>query len=510
MVETALIPDLSALFSHFAAEALLCAAIPIILVVDLFTKRDKQQMVAFLGTAFLALAFAAALIQPASSSVILTKALRADGLAKVFRIVAIGTGLLAAIAALRGNDVRSGRLEFFVCLLGAVVGACLTAAANDLIMLYLAIETLSICGYLLAGFKKDDPKGAEAAVKYVIFGAVASGAMLYGLTLMYGFAGTATIASYEPGVASLQAVAGKASASPLFLVSSVLVFAGLAYKIAVAPFQFWCPDVYEGSPTSVAAFLAVASKGAGIAAALRLIAAMTGGGRDFTQALAEHNEAFRGLLLILGVATMTIANAVALRQRDSKRILAYSAIAHAGVLLLGIAVTTPSGASAVVFYMVTYLFMTFGAFYLVALLEREMGGRTDLDAFNGLGYRAPALAACMTIFLLGLTGLPPTSGFPAKFFVYREVFAYAGASGSKLFFWGGIIGLANTVVALGYYSRFIRAMYLADRDQVPQGELAVAGVDTGLTLALSVPVLVLGLFFGGLYDIAVGFSRGVF
>jgi len=519
-----LIPDLSALFTHFMAETLLCVSIPLIIVVDLLAKRaNREKAASVVALAFLVTAFFAAVIQPSSATALLPKATDAggsvifggtligDGLAKAFSILAIGTGVLAAAAALRGNDVRTARTEFFVCLIGAVVGACLTAAANDLAMLYLAVETLSISGYLLAGFKKDDPRSSEAAIKYVIFGAVSSAVMLYGMTLLYGFAGTATIATPAgTDIASLHSVAQKAAASPLFLVASVMVFAGLAYKIAVAPFQFWCPDVYQGAPTSVAAFLAVAAKGAGIAAALRLVSAMTGGGVDLTEALARHNELLRSMLVVIAVATMTIANAVALRQQNSKRLLAYSAIAHAGVLLLGIAVTSDAGATAVVFYMFVYLFMTFGAFYMVSLVETETNGRTDLDAFEGLGFRSPMIAACMAICLVGLTGLPPTAGFPAKFLIFKEVFAYAGAHDSPVFFWGGVLGLANTVVALGYYSRFLKIMYLCDRERMPKAGLSFAGIDVGLTVALTLPVLVLGIFFAGLYDLAIGLARGVF
>ena len=505
-----MIPDLSALLTHFLAETILCASIPVIIVADLFAKRaGRERMASTLGLGALMLAFVAVLWQSYSSEVLLTKTLRADGLAKAFRILAIGTGALAAVAALRGNDVRTARTEFFVLLIGAVVGACFTAAANDLAMLYLSIETLSICGYLLAGFKKSDPKGSEAALKYVIFGAVSSGLMLYGMTILYGFAGSATIMSVPGGGTSIQEVASAAAASPLFVVSAVLVFAGLAYKIAAVPFQFWCPDVYQGAPTSVAAFLAVAAKGAGLAAAIRMVAALTDGGRDLTAALEGSNETLRTVLLIMAVSTMTIGNVIALRQDNSKRLLAYSAIAHAGNLLLGLAVTSAAGATAVVFYMVIYLFMTLGAFFIVALVETRTG-RTDVDAFEGLGFRAPLLAACMATCLIGLTGLPPTAGFPAKFFVFQEVFAFAGRTGSTLFFWGGVIGLANSVIALAYYTRFLKVMYLCDRERMPKGEVAVAGIDRGLVLAITAPVLVLGIFFSGLYDMALGMARGIF
>jgi NADH-quinone oxidoreductase subunit N len=503
-----MIPDLSALFSHFLAETILCVSVPILLLADLFAGKERRDRVTgVLGLAALMVAFAAAFLQPSGADVILTKTLRADGLAKAFRLLALGTGVLAGFQALRGGDVRRSRTEFFVLLIGAVLGACLTAAANDLVLLYVAIETLSICGYLLAGFKKGDPKGSEAALKYIIFGAVSSGAMLYGMSLLYGFAGTATIAG--TGGDSLQAAAGAASGSPLFLISIVLVFAGLAYKIAAAPFQFWCPDVYEGAPTSVAAFLAVASKGAGFAAALRFVGAVTNGGAGITETLAANNETLQSILMLVALVTMTLGNVAALRQKDSKRLLAYSAIAHAGYLLLGLSVLQDAGATAVVFYLAVYLFMTLGAFFVVSLVERETG-RTDIDAFEGLGFRAPFLAVCMAVFMIALTGLPPTGGFWAKVFLFREVFNHAGATSNELFFWGGVIGLLNAVVSLAYYARFLKVMYLCDRERMPKGALAIGGVDKGLTFVLTVPVLVLGIIYAGLYIRAEDLTRGLF
>ncbi|MGH7162489.1 MAG: NADH-quinone oxidoreductase subunit N, partial [Planctomycetota bacterium] len=350
------IPDLAPLLQSFGAEAVLSLAIPAILLADLFAGRARREAVAG-AVAVLALvaAFLLALAQPASEGAVLTRLLRADGLAKAFRVVAIATGMIGAVAALRGGDASRGRTEFFVMLLGAVLGACLTAAANDMALLYLAFETLSIGGYLLAGFKRRDAQASEAAMKYVLFGAISSGMMVYGLSLLYGFAGT-TLLTTPPGQewASLQSAAGAAAGSPAFLVAIVLVFAGLAYKVAAVPFQFWCPDVYQGAPTAVAGFLAVAAKGAGFAVVLRFVAAVTGGGRPVTDALASSNDTLRLVLVVMSVATMTFGNVAALRQASAKRLLAYSAIAHAGYLLMGVSVTSGAGAAAILFYMGVY------------------------------------------------------------------------------------------------------------------------------------------------------------
>jgi len=502
--------DLGPFFGHFLAEIVMILAIPAILLVDLKVGRERRdEWAARIGLSALCAAFFLALLQPTTGRGV-ADVFVGDGLAKIFRLIAIATGMVAALATLRADGPSRGRTEFFVLLLGAVTGACFTAAANDMAVLYLSVETLSIAGYLLAGIKKDDPQGSEAAMKYVVFGAVSSGFMLFGLSLLYGFAGTCQIAPVSGAEgASLQQVAASASGSPAFLVAMLMVMAGLAYKIAAAPFQFWCPDVYQGAPTAVAAFLAVASKGAGFAAVIRIVSAVTWGDGVIPDELAANNEVFRMLLALMATVTIVVGNVAALRQQNSKRLLAYSAIAHAGYLLLGVAVASDAGASAVVTYMVIYGFMTIGAFYLVALVERQTG-RTDVDAFEGLGYRAPLLAACMFIFLVSLTGLPPTAGFVGKFFIFKELFAYAGETGSDLFFWCGVIGLLNTPIGLYYYMRFAKVMYLCDKDRVPaEGSVAFAGLDKILIVSVAVPVIVLGLFFGGLLQFAQEATAGV-
>jgi len=502
--------SLGGLFRHFMAETVLVLAIPLILLVDLKVGPDRRDDTSSkIGLLALCAAFFLALFQSAPGGEDVAGLFRADGLAQIFRVIAIATGMVAAVLTLRSRSIARGRTEFFVLLIGAVLGACLTASANDLAVLYLAVETLSICGYLLAGIKKEDLQGSEAAMKYVIFGAVSSCVMLYGLSLLYGFAGTCVI-SAPAGEPSLMHAASGASGSPAFLIAIIMTLAGFAYKIAAAPFQFWCPDVYEGAPTPVAAFLAVASKGAGFAAILRIAAAVTGDGGSVSAQLAENSEHFRAVVLLMGVTTITLGNVAALRQNNSKRLLAYSAIAHAGYLLLGVAVTSDAGASAVIFYMIVYLFMTLGAFYLVGIVERDTK-RTDVDAFEGLGYRSPWLAACMFLFLVSLTGLPPTAGFVGKFFIFKEVFAYSAAHGSDLFFWCGLIGLLNAPIGLFYYMRFAKVMYLCDQSRIPEGTtIRFAGLDKGLVYAVAFPVLVLGIFFSGLVGLAADAARGIF
>jgi len=510
------IPDLSGLLDHFLAEVVLCLAIPVILVVDLIVRKENREKTAGTLALFALLsAFILACMQSTGESIIVTKMLRADGLAKAFRIIALGAGCVAAWFAVRGGDLRGrGHAEFYVLLIGAVAGACLTAAANDMAMLYLAIETLSICGYLLAGFKRNDPLSAEAAMKYVIFGAVASGMMLYGFSLLYGFGGTSVLTTV-PGSGigrSLEAAALTSAGEPAFLVAVVMVFAGLAYKVAAFPFQFWCPDVYQGAPTSVAAFLAVASKGAGFAALLRVVSAATAGGAANTEMILSANETLKIVLVVMALITMTLGNVAALRQQNAKRLLAYSSIAHAGYLLLGVAVCTDAAAAAIVFYMFVYLFMTLTAFFTVSMVERETG-RGDIDAFEGLGFRSPLFAGCLLVCLLALTGLPPTGGFVGKFFLFKEVFALSGSGSANgmFFFWAGVIGLLNSVISLAYYMRFVKVMYLGKRTEGPG--LALAPMDTGVLVGLTVPVLLLG--FAGfvitpLYEVAQRLAEGIF
>jgi proton-translocating NADH-quinone oxidoreductase chain N len=340
------------------------------------------------------------------------------------------------LAAERLLPQRQGFGEFFVLLIFFVLALSLMASAGDLIVFYLAFELSSICGYLLASWLRDDPKSAEAGLKYFVYGAAASGVMLYGLSLLYGIAGTLHIGQLADALAM--------NGGYLGVVAAGLVLVGIGYKIAMCPFHWWAPDVYEGAPTPVTAFLSVGPKIAGFALLIRLLNPLT----------ATSPNAWLPALGVLCAATMFTGNLLAIRQSNIKRMLAYSSIAHAGYLLIGVTVATtdPVGLQAVLVYAVAYLFMNMGAFAVATYVEQETGSSL-LSGFTGLSQRAPLMALAMVVFLLSLVGVPPTAGFVGKLMLFAAAIKTTG------FAWLAILGIINSVVSVYYYMNVVREMY---------------------------------------------------
>jgi NADH-quinone oxidoreductase subunit N len=331
-------------------------------------------------------------------------------------------------------------------------------------------------------------------MKYVLFGAVSSGLMLYGLSLLFGLAGGTSLESLRT------AIHNGAGSQPAFVVAAILVFAGFAFKISAVPFHFWAPDVYQGAPAAVAGFLAVASKAAGFAALVRVVAA-TGPGPG---AVPAHTGFLPGgamftLLAVAAIVTMTVGNVAAVRQRDVKRLLAYSSIAHAGYMLMALSVFTGTAVQALVFYLVTYLFMNLAAFLIAGIVARETG-TSHVSALRGLGYRNPALAVALAIVLVSLTGLPPTFGFVGKLALFYAVFEQG-------YTWLGVIGLVNGAISLYYYFLLVRSMYLEDEGTGAPAPSAVrtTAADMALTAVLVVPVVAFFVWWSPLYE----WMRGV-
>jgi NADH-quinone oxidoreductase subunit N len=387
-------------------------------------------------------------------------------------------------------DAQKGIGEFYVLLLSVALGLDMMAMSRNLLMIYLSLELVSVISFVLAGYAIDDKKSSEAALKYVIFGGVASGIMLYGMSWIFGLCRSLNLADIHQRVVALSAAQGKVP--EVVFVAVVCMLAGFGYKVSAAPFHMWTPDVYEGAPTPVTAFLSVGPKTAGFAILLRF----------FADALAAHDGAGGAVAApwtvvggVLAMATMTVGNLSALGQDNVKRMLAYSSIAHAGYMLLGFCVFSDAGTAAVLFYMAAYCLMNLGAFLVVMAVAERSGGDENISAFAGLGTRSPVLAICMTIFLLSLTGLPPFAGFVGKFYLFASL-VRAGGSWN----WGiAIIAVVNSVVSLFYYARVLKAMYL-----VPAPEkaaiLRVRPAYGATTLALAVPTIALGVYWGPVYD----------
>lgn len=326
--------------------------------------------------------------------------------------------------------------EFYVLILIATLGAMLLAGASDLIMVFVALETLSISSYVLCGYTKKDRLSNEAALKYLIFGAASTAVMLFGFSLLYGITGQTNLFDI------VQYLAGY-KVNLVLIISFLFVLGGLCFKLAAVPFHSWAPDVYQGAPVPVTAYLSVVSKIAGFAVAIRLLSLIYGDLPIWSLAI--------GMIAVL---TMTIGNLMAVNQTNVRRLMAYSSIAQAGYILVGLAVATNMGISSMIFYLITYLFMNFGTWAAIEMIANE-SGRDDIEAFNGLAFKQPLLAFGLTICLLSLAGIPVTAGFFSKFYLFQAV-ALAGFE----YFWLLIIALINTIIAVFYYLKVVKAMFL--------------------------------------------------
>jgi NADH-quinone oxidoreductase subunit N len=479
-------------FSALIPSLLLTAGLLTVLFADVFAKGRRPLMLPWIsGTALVATAAVCIswLAGGRGGDALVLGSLRLDNFAIVLTLFCAVAGLVSILATLVGDGNRRPGGEFHALVLGAVLGMSVLASAVDLVTLYLAFEMVSITGYVLVGMRRADRLANEASMKYVLFGAVSSGLMLYGLSFLYGIAGGTSLESLRV------AVAAGAAQQPIFIVAALLVFAGFAFKVSAVPFQFWAPDVYQGAPTAVAGFLAVASKAAGFAGLIRILSALgttasTAG--NVSTAFLPSSGPLSIILAVSAVLTMTLGNLGACRQRDLKRLLAYSSIAHAGYMLMALSVWTGPALEAVVFYLVTYLFMNLAAFLLAGIVIRATG-TSDLAGLRGLGFRHPWLAASFTIVMLSLTGIPPMLGFIGKLVLFRAVLAQG-------YVWLAVIGLVNGAISLYYYAKPLMKMYLDDQAVEGAPRVTIGRGAAVLTTALVLPVIGLFLYWSPLVD----------
>jgi NADH-quinone oxidoreductase subunit N len=360
------------------------------------------------------------------------------------------------------------RGEFYALLLLATTGMMLLASTRELISIFVALELTGIPLYVLAGFLRDD-KSSEAGLKYLLLGAVASAVLLYGMAMVFGLTGTTYLSSIAAAV-SAGGLVGNAG----LLMGIVLLVAGFGFKLATVPFQMWVPDVYEGAPTPITAYLSVASKAAGFAVVLRI----------FYEALGPASVDWSMIFAVLAAITMTIGNLVALTQTNIKRLLGYSSIAHAGYLMIGLAAATSTGSSAVMFYLGCYAVMNLGAFIAIIAISNRIGS-DEISDYSGMAKRSPLLTAALALCLISLTGIPPTAGFMAKLYIFN-----AGVDANLI--WLVIVGVLNAVIAAYYYLRIVKLMYLGE----PVSEERVTSTRS-LSVALAIAclgVLVLGIY----------------
>ena len=391
-----------------------------------------------------------------------------DPFSLAFRWLALWTVVLVFIMAASSRDLApdlQGEVMGLVLLIG--VGLMLMAEANHLLMAYVALELVSLCSYLLVGMSRD-ARSSEAALKYLLFGALCSGVMLFGMSLLFGLTGALEFPAIARSAAALPA-----ADAPALTIAVILMLAGLAFKISMVPFHMWTPDVYEGAPTAVTAFLSVGPKAAGLALLLRLMTVVV-----------PAWPALAPVMMALTAITMTLGNLVALVQTNVKRLLAYSTIAQVGYLLMGLVAHTGLGVNALVFYLTAYLFMNLGAFACVVAVQNATGSES-VEAYRGLGQRAPLTALALAVCLLSLAGVPPLLGFFGKFLLFG---AALQAGQAPL----AVIAAVNSAIALYYYVNLIRLMYF-----LPPEEPAPLRLDPALRAAAgvcAVVTLVLGVF----------------
>jgi NADH-quinone oxidoreductase subunit N len=428
-------------------EILLLALVIVVLAADVMMRAKQRRFLGWITALGLTAILATALIysrpDPAQS-LIFGGMLRHDWPAFSFMIIFLFAAAVTSLLSV-GVEGVAERGEYFALLIVTTLGMSLMAAAADLVMLYLGIESTSIPLYVLAGFLKRDDKSAESGLKYFLFGAMTSAVMLYGFSLIYGMTGDTNLYNLAISLQSGQL-------SPWILIGTLaLVLVGFGFKVAVVPFHFWSPDVYEGAPTPITAFISTASKAAGFAVLVRVMLVVF-------PAVASY---WSTLLAILATATMTLGNLLAIPQRNIKRLLAYSSIAHAGYALIGLVALSKLGAASLVFYLIGYVVTNLAAFAVVILFARAAGSEEIAD-YAGLSRRSPGLALVLLVALLSLAGMPPLVGFAAKFYV----FAAAVKSG---WIWLAFVGVLNAIIGLYYYLIVLKVVYLyrSEDERIP-------------------------------------------
>ncbi|MEW6701332.1 MAG: NADH-quinone oxidoreductase subunit N [Bacteroidota bacterium] len=414
-----------------------------------------------------------------------------DSFGIFFKIIVVVSSLLIVFFSFGSDEIQkiTDRLgEYYALIFGMVLGMFFMISATDLILIYLSMELMSLSSYVLAGFTKLRDRSSEAALKYLLYGAVSSGLMLFGISLVYGLTGSTNLYVINSLIQGPQI--------NLFTLSfaCILIFAGIGYKISSAPFHFWTPDVYEGAPITITAFLSVASKAAGFALLIRFIKTTFVSYVDPLGVWQLINVFdWKSLLVAISILTMTLGNFSAIWQNNLKRMLAYSSIAHAGYILLGLVVFSNQGLIAILIYFSIYLIMNLGAFLIVMLIANKIGSE-EIDDYNGLGYTSPFLGVSLAIFLVSLTGLPPTAGFIAKLYLF---IALVDAKMIAV----AVIALLNSVVSLYYYIRVLKHMFLTQAEKDTQA-ITTSLPNTILISVLVAIILVFGVYFEPLINFA--------
>ena len=472
----------------FIPELILTITILAALITDLFVKKSKTNMIGWvLGVGLVVVGLSVHNLSFVPPTTLFLDMIVIDPFSSFMKIIIILSTLLVIVASWVNDELEKYRKgEYFTIMGIMVMGLFLMTSSVDIIMLYISIEVVSIMSFVLAAYLKLDTRSNEAGLKYVIYGAFSSGVMLFGLSIVYGLAGSTNYFAIQDTLSSLDG-----SANPALIMALLMIFAGFGYKISSVPFHFWTPDVYEGSPSTITAYLSVAPKAAGFAMIIRFFHQVFSDSIGLTSnAIGSTDLPWPEIIGVLAVVTMTMGNLVAIQQKSIKRMLAYSSIAHAGYMMLALPVLSMEAVESVMIYLFIYVFMNLGAFFIVIFVKNKTGGESFED-FEGLGWKMPIVGAFMTLFMLSLTGLPPTAGFVGKLYIFKTL---VGA-GSE-FLWLVVAGGVNSVISLYYYFHVVKVMFLGGK----RSDVITYPPSTmfGLMIFTAVPSLLLGLYWNPL------------
>lgn len=470
-------------------ELLVIGTACLILVLDPILQASKKDLLAWLTLSTLAICLGLTSSQMTGRVFAFSDLVVIDAYASFWKLllyIVTGLTVLLSLAYLKAERLNIG--EYYGFILLALAGMMVMVSGADLLTIYLGTELMSLSLYVMAGLKRTEARSLEASAKYFVLGAFSSGILLYGISLLFGLAGSTRLSVIA------DAIATQGTGNPILSLALVLLAVGFGFKLAVVPFHMWTPDVYQGAPTSVTAFMAVASKAASFGAFLRV----------FVEGLGGVSADWSILFTLICLVTLALGNLVAIVQTDIKRMLAYSSIAHAGYALIGVVVAgrqtgaaASTGLASVLLYIAIYSFMTLGAFALVGMLRKEGQESDDIDDFAGLAKREPLAAGFMLMFLVSLAGIPPTAGFIGKFYVFMAA-VNAGMT------WLAVVAVIFAAISAFYYLRVVMVMYMRDADG-PAASHSRLETSPALSLVLACAlagVVLLGLFPNGLWSLA--------
>jgi NADH-quinone oxidoreductase subunit N len=472
-------------FYYILPEMVLTTGALAVLIVDVLLPKHRRAALAWVTLAVIGATMVSLAPFRHTQVEVAHGLLAVDQFALFFKFVFLLAAAITVLMSVRYLAIEGASPgEYYFLILCATLGMMIMAGGIDLITIFIGLETMAVSFYILAGFIKPSQRSNEAAVKYFLLGAFSLGILLYGMSLMYGLSGTTNLRVMAKSFVGLEQ-------DPRLVLAVILVVAGVGFKIAAVPFHMWAPDVYEGSPTPITAFLSVGSKAASFAMLIRI----------FVEGLPSMSADWRLLFWTLAVVTMTVGNIAAVTQSNVKRMLAYSSIAHAGYVLIGIVAWSPAnprGITATLVYLLIYSFMQLGAFAVVVVLRRSDVAGEELKDFSGLAFRNPFAAFAMLLFMLSLGGIPPTAGFMGKFWLFS-------AAIDAQYYWLAVIGVLNSAISLYYYVRIVVFMYLK-KEAVGSEPATTPALAVVLGLAVA-GTLVFGVYPRLLFEVADASAR---